>query len=158
MGLRAVACWASGFESRRVWKSVSCEYCQVEVSVSEGSLVPLNFHTPPTSHAVPLLSFLKQNSVYNLLPQGQFISRCSVDQLFCDILDKIFFLSLSLHLPFVIITPTFRYHYTYLSLSLLGILNSSTRGEKMNASFIPFHVYQNTRHYCREEDNFLKNF
>jgi hypothetical protein len=44
-------------------------------------LTPFSCQIPAISHAIPLLSFLEQHSVYNFLPQEKFNSLYSVNKL-----------------------------------------------------------------------------
>jgi hypothetical protein len=45
-------------------------------------LTPFSCQIPAISHAIPLLSFLEQHSMYNFLPQEKFSSLHSVKKLF----------------------------------------------------------------------------
>ena len=124
------------------------------ISLSVFLLIPFNCHTPASKHDIPLLFFFSsKNTLYDFLPQEKFISRCSFSELFSDIFDKMFRLSVSLHLPFTIFVRNSELQYLWIK--LLEPIPVIVCGCHVLS---PFYVYQNTRHYIREEDNLLKYF
>lgn len=73
-------------------------------------LIPLNCDTPNDNHAIPLLSFLVQNSIYDSLPKPKNVSWYSANLLFSDIFITTFCLSISLHLSFTSLLVSHQSH------------------------------------------------
>lgn len=72
-----------------------------DIFLSVFLLTPFNCHSPGSSHAILLLSFLEHQSIYDLSPQGKLISRYTVNSHSLIILLKYFvfqcyYISLSL--------------------------------------------------------------
>jgi hypothetical protein len=73
-------------------------------------LTPFSCQIPAISHAIPLLCFLEQHSMYNFLPQEKFNSLYSANELFSGNFANIFCLSISFHLSFTNRNISFQLH------------------------------------------------